>query len=155
MCHRLCSTEVLLGIISFSPAKGRGEVTRLLMTVVFQRGCFSAGCAAFPGCFPLETKPFPRWVWAAVAEGVKCGVCCSLTLLGSGHPSSLSLPLGYSQTQPCPCSVTPGAPWAPAGPQEPLLAGRRQLSWRGASFMKGSWEHKGVPGFLLSCALKQ
>lgn len=56
MCHRLCSAEVLLGIISFSPAKGRGEVTRLLMTLVFRGACFPAGCAGFSPWKPNPSR---------------------------------------------------------------------------------------------------
>lgn len=41
---RLRSMEMLLGIISFSPAKGRGEAGQLLMTSFFQRGSFPCVC---------------------------------------------------------------------------------------------------------------
>lgn len=132
MCHRLRSAEVLLGIISFSPAKGRGEATRLLMTVVFQRGCFPGGCAVFPqGFSPPGNQTLPtvdvgsRACGGAVA--MRCWTCTSLVLVGSGHPS-LSL-LGYTKTQPCDTWSTLDVLWQlqPPGASAPgpLYAGRR------------------------------
>lgn len=147
MCHRLRSAEVLLGIISFSPAKGRGEATRLLMTVVFQRGCFPGGCAVFPqGFSPLETKPFPQWMWAA-------GPVEELWLWGAGHAPPLSwwaqaIPLSASWDTPRHSPVTRGAPWASYGscsPQEPLLQGLC-MQGEGDSLTVRFFLHKREPG---------
>lgn len=113
-------------------------------------------CSLSPGCFPLETKPFPQWVWAAGLRLWGAGHAPPLPWWGQAVPLSVWL-LGYTQTEPCPCSVTHGAPHGTCSPPGASTAGPLlvTLSWVGASSIKGSWKHKTVPGFLLSRALKQ
>lgn len=98
---RLCSTEMLLGIISFSPAKGRGEASQLLMAFFFQRGCFPSVRIPFPQCTsPLEIKTFPtglgalcsRAVMATPTEGLgynNCPTAVHRDIPGHAHPSLL------------------------------------------------------------------
>lgn len=102
--------QMLLGIISFSPAKGRGEGPGLLMTLFFPR-CFP-DVQPFPRVFPPGNQTLPT-VGVSSRAQLWCGMCSCLALLGSGHPS---LSLGYPRHSPIPALCHKGHPMAPAAP---------------------------------------
>lgn len=76
----LRSMEMLLGIISFSPGKGRGEESQLLTTLLAKRLCPGVCvCTLSHVCHFWKSDLFPWWLWvpllsragtAAPAEGL-------------------------------------------------------------------------------------
>lgn len=152
MCHRLRSAEVLLGIISFSPAKGRGEATRLLMAVVFQRGCFPGGCAVFPQAVS-PWKPNPSHSGCG-QQGLRSGCGCEALDVLLPCPGRVGPSLSFSAFWDTPrhSPVTHGAPWAPYGwpvehPAAPRsLCSRASVCREKATLTVRCFLHKREPG---------